>query len=305
MSAENEQEITDELRVEVMKHLFELLEHPADKSSISHRFTGVYGDFDVRFKLDNGLADWALVEARTISEKVFNAATEQLAAKGQIDKAVPYKPEFNTDLAALMAFFLVKGIAGKMISAFTELELETAQVYEGYLISHLKDVKMKRLESGEVVEFPALNVSDGIKEVSKMIAAERKQFLTAQINSLAGKPRLEKLAEHYPVLLKVWQSAKRIYDQNSESETWRDMVKAKYPEITFADELLTRVTGKLEDLPEDIQAKLAETDGDHTPSTIALEHAARMCGAKDYQFGTRYLHKFKPGKTKTEQSDAG
>lgn len=95
---------------------------------------------------------------------------------------------------------------------------------------------------------------------------------------------------------------KKIYSQNSESETWRDMVRAKYQE-EFDDDLLTRITGKLENLPDEIQAKLTETDGDHTPSSIALEHAARLCGAQPYQFGTRHLYKIaKKGKTELKDT---
>lgn len=140
-------------------------------------------------------------------------------------------------------------------------------------------------------------MANEVRALSKAMADERKQFMMAQIRAF-GKPRLHKLGDFYPTLLKVWQSAKRIYEGNSESETWRAMVKAKYPELSFDDDLLTRVSGKIEDLSDDIQASLAETGGDHTPSTIALEHAARMCGASPYQYGVRHYHNLK---TETEQ----
>jgi hypothetical protein len=198
--------------------------------------------------------------------------------------------------AGLFAYLAMEGMKGKLKSAFYELGLETEKVFEGFAQEAIKEL------TGRAGSSPP-KIADEVRALSKSIANERKQFMMAQIDSFGGKPRLDRLPELYPNILKIWQSAKKIYEANSESETWRDMVKAKYPEQVFDEDLLTRVTGKLEDLPEDVQAKLAETDGDHTPSTIALEHAARMCGAKPYQYGTRYYHRLKGAKTELNETN--
>jgi hypothetical protein len=141
--------------------------------------------------------------------------------------------------------------------------------------------------------------------LSKHLAATRREFLLKQISMIAGEPQLDYLPDVYPHMLGIWQDVKKIYAANKETEKWRDMVKAKYSDLPFDDDLLTRISTKPENLPEDIQEKVAETDGDRTPSSIALEHSARLCGCEPYQLGTRHLFTLaRPTKSKTEQKES-
>lgn len=299
--------ITDEQRAEVIRLLFQLMrnngEDIADDTEVfRYKFIGELGKITIDFEPGKGLVDWAFRTSHGLMLDMLEAAADKLISEGKLDgkpeREVMAEVQDGEVMAAFFAFLAMEGMKGKLRSAIYELGLETERVFEGIILSAMKESKFPEKTGYELPK-----IAERVKELSKDIADERKRFLTEQINRLVRKPRFERLPELYPMLLKVWQSAKKIYAQNGESETWREMVRAKYPELTFDDDLLTRVTGKLEDLPEDIQAKLAETDGDHTPNTIALEHAARMCGATDYQYGTRYYHKLKSGKEKTELTE--
>jgi hypothetical protein len=300
--AEEGSGVTDEQRAKVRQVLFEMLrnngvEVSGETESFEYEFIGEYGKVTIDFEMGDEFADWAIRTSGALMNRRLDAATDALLSQGKLGSKPVIGIKHNDELAGVFAFFAMQGMIEKLRSAFYELGLETETLFEGLILSRLKTSGL-----AEQMGYEPPSITAAVKALSKSLADERKQFLMAQIDSFTRKPRLDKLSEVYPALLKVWQSAKKIYNDNDESETWRDMVKAKYPELTFDDDLLTRVTGKLEDLPEDIQAKLTETDGDHTPSTIALEHAARMCGATHYQYGTRYYHRLKSG-VKTEPSE--
>jgi hypothetical protein len=288
--------ITDEQRAEVMRLLFDMLrEYGVDieEGTKVFKYTciGTIGKVTIYFEIEKGFADWAIETSLSLWEGMLASIAEKLNAKGEL-KGVIEIPTADNHSAALLAYFTTQGMLGKLENAFFELGLESEKVFEGLILTAMKEHPI----FGKHFQAVLPNISEDVKALSKSMATERRRFLTSQINRFKHKPQLEKLPELYPMLHKVWQSAKKIYEDNGESETWRGMVCAKYPELTFDDDLLTRVTGKLETLSEDIQAKLAEKDGDHTPHTIALEHAARMCGASPYQYGVRYYNKLKSKK---------
>lgn len=306
---------SDERRAQVREVLFRLLQDNGtpvsdNTETIRYEIKGEYGAIVVFFQINPGFFDWALRTSLALSDRAFTSATDTLFKEGKIERVSEVdqpEPVLEVDaeqslmqeneIAGFLAYLAVQGIPGKFKSAVFELGLETGKIFEAFIQKALKETDLIKATGYEPP-----NMVNEIKALTKRLASERKQFLINQIDSFSDKPRLERLPELYPTLLKVWQSAKKIHADNAESETWRAMVKAKYPELQFDDDLLTRVTGKLEDLSEEIQAKLNETDGDHTPSTIALEHAARMCGAQPYQHGTRHYHNLKTAKTEQPES---
>lgn len=303
MPDEESSGVTDEQRADVMRILFELLRSNGvdvkDETKVfRHSFTGEIGTVTIVFDIAQGFADWAIRTSQAVWEKQLASVGEKLKAEGDLEGS---KQTLTVDnySAGLLAYFTMQGMIGKLSNAFFELGLESEKVFEGYLLTVMEE----HPTFTEYFQLELPNIKEDVKALSKSMATERRQFLIQQISRFKRKPQLERLSELYPMLHKVWQSAKKIYDDNGESETWRDMVKAKYPDLTFDDDLLTRVTGKMETLSEDIQAKMAEKDADHTPNTIALEHAARMCGASPYHYGTRYLHKLKSGGAKTELTE--
>lgn len=146
-------------------------------------------------------------------------------------------------------------------------------------------------------EFTALNIKDYhtgfiFEEYQRILAethAERRSSLKESLKYLL-LPNFEELQEYYREVLPLWQDAKSLYKQNRNRPTWRDIIKAAHPDLKDEDDLISRLSGRLQDLPEEIQAKLSEKGGDSKPSSIALEHAARLCGANPYEYSVRYLY---------------
>jgi hypothetical protein len=308
MSDESANTPSDQSRARIRSELLRLLnnngfECKEHMQGFRYALEGEYGRITIYFEVGSALLDWALRTSLTLTRRNFDEAVKTLEDQGKIRRApdliveeeITETDEADYKIAAFLAFLVIAGSGNKFASAIHELRLETEQIFDGFLREQIKQTDVIK-EAG----YEPPSIANAIRALSKSFANERRQFLTAQIERLSDKPRFERLPELYPTLLKVWQSAKRIYSDYGESETWRDMVKVKYPELTFDDDLLTRVTGKLEDLPEDVQTKLAEKDGDHTPNTIALEHAARMCGATPYQYGVRHYHNLKTEQKETE-----
>jgi hypothetical protein len=78
------------------------------------------------------------------------------------------------------------------------------------------------------------------------------------------------LARIHRTLHPKWKDAKRLFTQNRNLD-WRSIVKVAYP-----------------DLPDDL-IKLLGEKGSSAPSHIALEHAARTCGATPFAYSVRWL----------------
>lgn len=304
MSDESANKSSEQSRAQIRTELLRLLnsngfECKEHAQGFRYEIAGEYGSVTIYFEVGSALFDWALRTSLTLTRRNFDEAVKTLEDQGKIrrtpdlivEEETPPTDKTDYKIAAFLAFLVIAGTGNKFQSAVYELGLETEQIFDGFLREQIKQTDLIK-DTG----YEPPSIASAIKALTKSIASERRQFLIAQIERFSDKPQLERLPDLYPNLLKVWQSAKKIYSDYGESETWRNMVQAKYPELTFDDDLLTRVTGRLEDLPEDIQTKLLETDGDHTPNTIALEHAARMCGAKPYQYGTRHYHNLKTRK---------
>jgi hypothetical protein len=298
--------ITDEQRKAVREFLVKLLTAHNPKldpevETLSYKFISPSANVTINFELDEGFLDWSIRTSHHLIVNVVQSAFDKMMVEAEIDKTVANKLMLTTEtpneVAGYLAYIAVQGIIPKIKSAFYELSQETQKIFEAIII---REIEVSGISEIKGIQMP--DISEQVRELSKDFVGQRKKLLMAQINSFWGKPRLDWMPKVYPNVLELWQSVRKIYRQNSESETWREMVKAKYPDVEFDSDLLTRITGKLETLPEEIQAKLAETDGDHTPSSIALEHAARICGAKPYEFGTRHLYKIaKKVKTETKR----
>ena len=90
-----------------------------------------------------------------------------------------------------------------------------------------------------------------------------------------NKPVFNLLSFYYRDLLVQWKSAKKCYKTNKHFSNWEKMLAASF-----------------EDLPTDL-LKLLGDQYEYTamPSSIALEHAARICGVKPNSLGLRALQK--------------
>jgi hypothetical protein len=195
-----------------------------------------------------------------------------------------------------IALFL-HGLKGKMENALDELCQETALIAKAALYSEVSNM----LKDAGVIVPESYTAQEEMKRLLADMAAERKAFLKEQL-AYVLEPNLEEFAEHYAAVLPIWKDAKIIYKQNSNRATWRDLIRVAYPEHELDDDLISRLSGKLNDLPEEIQIKLSEKGGDSKPSSIALEHAARLCGTEPYKYILRYLYyKLKKSNSNGEQ----
>jgi hypothetical protein len=152
----------------------------------------------------------------------------------------------------------------------------------------------------QIMEFRGVKVvldpDKPTREMKRLLAegtSVRRRFLREYLADCSGAPVFSEFGEHYDSMYPIWKDAKRIYKQNKDRPRWRELVHAAYPEEELDDDLIARLSGRLNDLSEDVQVKLSEKGGNSTPASIALEHAARLCGAQPYQYSHRHLYNIK------------
>jgi hypothetical protein len=156
-------------------------------------------------------------------------------------------------------------------------------------------VLLKGLKSAEIKGVP-----EHLSRVLTETAQEKQEILEGYIRALRAT-NIEQIGEFYEALLPIWRDIQTIAAQHKDA--WRGMVTAKYQgqavvgestfEALFAadliDDLLSRISGDVDGLTKGEEKIIEEHDSDDTPSSIAIEHAARLCGAWRYQFTARTL----------------
>jgi hypothetical protein len=302
-----EHPITDEDRLAVRKLLIGMLqaENPElaeDTRIFRYQFITPTGNTGIDFEPGDGFIDWAIVASNRTITHALEEATDTLILKGTLSPETKTNPQVVRSIksqnphvvAAYFGYVTMMRLIEKIKVVFQELPRETETILENIILKAMKETGFTEQTGYE------LNIGERVDKYAREVAEHRKKTLLRDIKIFSKEPRFDYFPQIYPQALKIWQDVRKIYRANSETETWRDMVKAKYPDLEFPDDLLTRITGKPELLPEEIQARLAETDGDCTPSSVALEYTAREVGAKPYQFGTRYYQKLASQKKRTD-----
>lgn len=123
--------------------------------------------------------------------------------------------------------------------------------------------------SGLEMNLP-INKDDAIK-ARKKGEQSLKERLEVKRGGSEPDYNLSKLSEYYKEVYPKWQDAKTIYRKNKAHPDWRTMIKSVHS-----------------DLPDDIIGSLA-LRGASSPSGLALEHAARMCGVPPHYYTVRHL----------------
>jgi hypothetical protein len=303
---------SDERRAAVRKRLIELLSShdptiTQETEIFQFQFIAPTGNITLQFEPGTGFVDWAIRTSDRIANETIMRATETLVREGKLSPEVPEQAEVKAvfdeqtpdDAAVWLAYNAMRALIPKMISAFTELGIESAKMMESLVI-----MAMERSGFDEATGYQLPNIKTSMDQLSKDFANTRKAVLFKQISILAGEPQFDYMPRIYPQLHTIWRDVKKIYDANKEAKTWRDMVKAKYPDVPFDDDLLTRITGNFDELSDEIKTKLDETNGDHTASSIALEHTARLCGSNPYQIPMRRLQRFAEQKQKPTENES-
>jgi hypothetical protein len=143
-------------------------------------------------------------------------------------------------------------------------------------------------------------VPEQLTRVLEQSGKEKKDLLESYLNAVAPL-NFTRLGGFYEALHPIWDDIRQIAIQHKSA--WREMVAAKYKskEIAFAwtfellfvdeiaDDLFSRISGNFENLSDAEEKIIEKHDSADNASHIAIEHAARLCGAWRYQFPARTL----------------
>ena len=172
-----------------------------------------------------------------------------------------------------------------------------AREYYGFPV---EDTKNSRNSNSKEAK-PSFSINEFINQTLRELSKERKKQWTAVVKSSLeslNRSGLANLAWHFSQVYHVWREARRMYRESQKSQDsnrrrrWRENILVTYPELTPFDDLIERLT----DSPKvavQIYEKMLAKGVTPAPSDIALEHAARLCGVKPYQYTIRYLKSIK------------
>ena len=132
----------------------------------------------------------------------------------------------------------------------------------------------------------ATQSSKSAKEAIKKFSAEKAKKAERRILAWADQfnndlpPRML-IAFFYPALHQDWKAAKECYENNKQYKSWRKMVAAAF------DHLPLQLIERFDEASPNFDSYAA------MPSTIALEHAALICGVDVSAVETRTLHNYR------------
>ena len=151
---------------------------------------------------------------------------------------------------------------------------ELAKELEAKCLAGLQARELRTADAKRIIMTPLSEEKRAafIKKVLSMSEQARKKRMGARQRG-GSKPRcnLSELPNHYSRLHPIWKDAKTIFRQNKARSSWREIVKAAYPQLD--DDLVKRLSKR----------------GDSLPSDVALEDAARHCGANRYEYSLPHL----------------
>ncbi|MCG3143030.1 MAG: hypothetical protein HONDAALG_00343 [Gammaproteobacteria bacterium] len=99
----------------------------------------------------------------------------------------------------------------------------------------------------------------------------------------------------YERILEFWREASQICNSTRESTSeirrsrWREDIRRDFP--LLPDDLIERLQPKLL-WSDEIKKSMGDKGGSSDPDDIALEHAARLCGADDYMYKLTTLKEY-------------
>jgi hypothetical protein len=233
-----------------------------------------------------GFADYMVEQcAELLDEYLDNTSAKKTdGTVGNLSEIAPSK-EARMHMAEALSHFairhFIRSLQPKLWHALQEHELETFVLTRG-LIENSFASFLSTLP-------PRIDARTRAARLAEQIKSERGAFLKGSLDRLAGRPNYDRLKEHYERLLPKWQRAKTVYESISDLPNWRDTISQILEGENPDAFLIARVSGRLEDLPDKIKAAISEAGGDSSASSIAIEHAARLCGAKHYALNARTL----------------
>jgi hypothetical protein len=191
--------------------------------------------------------------------------------------------------------YVVKWLPSKLSELLGQLQYEAALNF----ISHQEKTdeaktiyvsgKTFRITKEHLIAKPAKSERDNIV-VDEFLRKEREQIKQRLgVKGRGGSTAeydLNQLSKRFEETYKIIDDAKRIYKNNRNDKRWREFILKEYPDLPA--DLLERLS-KSPNLSDEIWAKLSEKGGASAASDLALEYAARLCGAPLYHYTLRHL----------------
>lgn len=221
--------------------------------------------------------------------------TEKLARRYAVSEDDRF---FMTELYTIVAtVYFLNNFRQKLSDSIEELFIEATVAFKSLNKVLFTDGIRKRTLRSHI-----------INEIFIKTESRRKEYLKQAFFELDSTWMLSELSEHYQQLKPIWREAQKIYRANRKFTVWKRAVKheiASQFNLELPDDLIERLSGNWANLPEEIQAKLsAQRDKLSQPADIAIEHAARLCGADPYQFSLSYLYRIvKQQRAQTENKN--
>jgi len=263
-----------------------------DPTAIEVGYQTDFGLVVSRFYPSEVFAEWAYRQG----EAIFNDLRAGYTLKNRSGTIRILEGERAAKLESEAPELLARAVMLSFFEAFSinmSVSLKTAPEDAAMLTTQrmTRDLVQTALKDADTLQSIKVGgVDERWAAANARAAKNRAEAFEAALKQLSHEPQLDRIADYYAELYPVWRDALKIFQNNAEAD-WRGMVRLKYQDakiaehdLRFDDDLFARLSGEENELPQEVQDRISAQGGDHTPGNIAIEHAARMCGAFRYQF---------------------
>ncbi len=189
------------------------------------------------------------------------------------DTSLPYalREQLNYNFAEVFGYVFIKNFFAEIketLSGLNEIPFLIPMMLMAEITDDSNVNKINRTKNTKV---------DLKKLLEKRKQATKKRIQNEiEIANKSGQPAKHLISHYYEDLLPKWERAKDFYRKNKSFENWEQMVTIGF-----------------EGLPTDLVHRLGDSDTYISmPSSIGLEHAARICGIKPNSIGLRGLQNY-------------
>jgi hypothetical protein len=258
------------------------------------------GTLEVRFKPSEGFNKIALDVGKDLTDNMLCSRMQGQDGSmsfGDPENAPQKKEERSEAIAIWFKMFFAHILSNNLTLVLRHTFDDAAHITAATCLS-LQVRCLGALKGIKSVKTSGVN--EQMKAIAEHVTKDKKDLLNSYRDAVAPT-QFKDVSIYYEKLLPVWRDIQQI--AKTHVCAWREMVEAKYQNkiIVFedsfndlfvedlTDDLLKRITGNTRELSDDELLIIETHDGDDTPSSVALEHAARLCGAWRYQYSARYL----------------
>jgi hypothetical protein len=265
---------------------------PEDEpNAIECGFQTDVGIVKMRFYPNKTFSTWAQGQAQILVDGMLDGYTLKSQYGSVVLRDAENKEVAKEWVEPLAASLMVSFFEALSINLAASLKSTTDDAVALTLQKIQRGMLREAIETIEGIRSIETNgVEEQWAEANARATRNREEAFAVVLKQISHEARLDQIATYYEELYPIWRDALKIFQSNDNAD-WRGMVRLKYQgvkiaahDLRFDDVLLARLAGELDKVSEVLQTRINEQGGDHTPGTIAIEHAARLCGAYPYQF---------------------